>query len=439
MADSDRGSMSTSGAEGQAMHSLVARLFPLCRSITGDGVRETLRILGEHIPLTLHEVPTGTRVFDWMVPQEWVIRDAYVLNEVGERVVDFRDNNLHLVGYSIPVDREMTLQELQGHLHSMEAMPDAIPYVTSYYEPRWGFCLTHEQRQSLPDGRYRVVVDSELKDGSLTYGELVIPGASDEEVFLSTYVCHPSMANNELSGPVVTTWLAKWIASQPRRYTYRIVFIPETIGSLTYLSRHLNHLRAKVIAGFNMTCIGDDRAYSFLPSRNGGTLADRTAAKVLTDTHPEFVRYSYLERGSDERQYCAPGVDLPVVSVMRSKYRAYPEYHTSKDDLSVVTPSGLLGGFSAMRDCLELLENNRTYKSTRIGEPQLGKYGLYPTLATRDSSMLVQDTVNVLAYADGSRDLIDLSEVTRVPVNRMYPIVATLLDLGLLEEVQAGP
>lgn len=438
MGDSDSAVASAPGVDGQAMHDLARRLFPLCRSITGDGLRQTLQILGEHIPLTLHEVPSGTNVFDWTIPQEWVIRDAYILNEDGVRVVDFRDNNLHVVGYSIPVDQQLTVQELQAHLHSMEGMPDAIPYVTSYYERRWGFCLTHEQRQALPDGTYRAVIDSELKDGSLTYGELIIPGTSEEEVFLSTYVCHPSMANNELSGPVVTTWLAKWIASQPRRYTYRIVFIPETIGSLTYLSRHLDELRARVVAGFNMTCIGDDRAFSFLPSRHGGTLADRTAVKVLSDTHPDFIRYSYLDRGSDERQYCSPGVDLPVVSVMRSKYREYPEYHTSKDDLGVVTPSGLLGGFTAMRDCLELLENNRTYVSTRIGEPQLGKYGLYPTLATRDSSMLVQDTVNVLAYADGTRDLIALSEVTRIPVHRMYPIVATLLDFNLLEEVQAG-
>lgn len=438
MADSESAPAPAVSADAEAMHALVARLFPLCRSITGEGVRETLRILGEHIPLTVHEVPSGTQVFDWTIPAEWVIRDAYILDEAGERVVDFRRNNLHVVGYSTPVDQWMSLQELQGHLHSLESMPDAIPYVTSYYQRRWGFCLTHTQRQSLPDGNYRAVIDSELKDGSLTYGELIIPGSTNEEIFISTYVCHPSMANNELSGPVVTAWLAKWIAAQPRRYTYRIVFIPETIGSLTYLSRHLAHLQANVVAGFNMTCIGDDRAYSYLPSRDGGTLADRAALKVLSETHPDFIRYTYLDRGSDERQYCSPGVDLPVVSIMRSKYRAYPEYHTSRDDLTVVTPAGLQGGYEAVRDCLELLENNRVYTATRLGEPQLGKYGLYPTLATRDSSMLVQDTVNVLAYADGTRDLIELSDVTRVPVRRLYQIVATLLDFDLLEEVRTG-
>lgn len=423
---------------GQAMHELAARLFPICRSITGAGVRQTLTHLREYIPLVIHEVPTGTPVLDWTVPKEWNIRDAYIQDEHGVKVVDFQQNNLHVVSYSVPVDRVMSHEELQPHLHSLEAQPDAIPYVTSYYKEQWGFCLSHNQRKRLAPGKYRVVIDSDLRDGSLTYAELIVPGQRRSEVFISTYVCHPSMANNELSGPVVTTMLARWVLQQPRRYTYRFVFVPETIGSLTYLSRNLEVLRQNVIAGFNVTCIGDDRAYSYLPSRAGSTLADRAALAVLKGRHPQFIRYTFLDRGSDERQYCSPGVDLPVASIMRSKYREYPEYHTSLDNLELVTPSGLQGGFSALRECLELIERNAVYRTTCLGEPQLGKRGLYPALGTRDSHRHVANLLNVLAYADGSHDLIELSEILGIPVFELYPIVDQLVSAGLLEAQSEG-
>lgn len=418
---------------GEAMHALATELFPICRSLTGNGVRETLKIIGRHIPLTVHEVPSGTKVLDWTIPREWNIRDAYVLNEQGERIIDFRKSNLHVVAYSTPVDKTVSLSELQQHLFSLEDQPDAIPYITSFYEDYWGFCLPHRQRQQLAEGQYRVVVDSELSNGSLTYGELLVPGASPREIFLSTYICHPSMANNELSGPVVATFLGKWIAAAPRRYSYRVIFIPETIGSITYLSRHVAELKAKVMAGFNLTCIGDDRAFSFLPSRNGSTLADRVALHVLARTRPDFIRYSFLDRGSDERQYCSPGVDLPVVSIMRSKYREFPEYHTSLDDLAFVTPTGLAGGYAAVRDCLDYLERNRVYRATCLGEPQLGPRGLYPKFGTKESHDQVKDIVDVLAFADGTRDLTALSEVTRIPASRLQPILDRLVAEGLLE------
>jgi aminopeptidase-like protein len=417
------------------MYQLMTELFPICRSITGDGVRETLRIIQKHIPITLHEVPTGTKVFDWTVPNEWNIRDAYIADERGEKIVNFKESNLHVVGYSVPVNKRVALAELQEHLYSLETQPNAIPYVTSYYEERWGFCLPHTQRVNLKEGTYHVVIDSELRDGYLTYGELIIPGSTKEEVFLSTYICHPSMANNELSGPVVTTMLARWILEKPRRYTYRVIFIPETIGSIAYLSRNLDHMKRHVVAGFNVTCIGDDGTYSYLPSRNGSTLADKAALNVLRFEHPSFIRYSYLDRGSDERQYCSPGVDLPVASVMRSKYREYPQYHTSLDDLSFVTPAGLQGGYSVLRDCLELLEQNRHYKVTCLGEPQLGRRGLYSSIGSKESHRQVGDLLNVLAYADGTCDLIDISNIIDVPAWRLYSIVDKLVAVGLLLDV----
>jgi aminopeptidase-like protein len=419
---------------GVFMHGLMSRLFPICRSITGNGVRETLRILQSHIPLCLHEVASGTKVFDWTVPKEWNIRDAFVLDPQGRKIIDFEKNNLHVLGYAAPIDRTVSMPELQEHLYSLEGQPEAIPWVTSVYEERWGFCLTHSQRMKLLPGNYRVVIDSELKNGSLTYGELILPGTSNKEIFISTYVCHPSMANNELSGPVVATALAMWLANKPRRFTYRIVFIPETIGSIAYLSRNLEAMKRNIVAGFNLTCVGDERAYSFLPSRNGSTLADKVALNILKCKHPNFKSYSFLDRGSDERQYCSPGIDLPVVSLMRTKYREFPEYHTSLDNLELVTPAGLQGSFDLHRDCIELLERNRVYRTCCLGEPQLGKRGLYPTIATLESHRQVIDMLNVLAYADGTNDVIDISNIIQTPVRSLYPILEKLIASELLQE-----
>ena len=419
---------------GHEIHRLAQALWPLNRSITGDGVRETLRVIQRlHLPeLTIHEVPTGTRAFDWVVPREWKIRAAYIVTPDGRRICDFAENNLHVVGYSIPVDRTLSLEELNAHLHSLPDRPDAIPFVTSYYQERWGFCLTHHQRLQLQEGTYRVVIDSELFDGALTYGEVLIPGATAQEVLLSTYVCHPSMANNELSGPTVLTFLARWLRSLPaRKYTYRIVFVPETIGSITYLSRNLDWLKAHVIAGFNVSCIGDERGYSYLPSRNGGTLSDRVARHVLHWIDAGFVTYRWADRGSDERQYCAPGIDLPVASMMRSKFDKYPEYHTSLDDLvNVVTPAGLEGGYNAVRLAIETIERHCFPRVTVLGEPQLGPRGLYAQLSTPEAQVPL--ILNLITWADGTRSLIDIADECGVPVWELYPLVDQLVAHDLV-------
>ena len=421
---------------GLQMHQLMARLFPICRSITGDGVRETLRIISDIIPLTIQEVPTGTAAFDCAVPKEWNIRDAYIADENGNKIVDFRKNNLHVVGYSVPVDKWITLPELQEHLYSLPEQPNAIPYVTSYYKERWGFCISHDERAKLKDGKYHVYINSTLEEGSLTYGECLLKGETEQEVFLSTYVCHPSMANNEMSGPVVTAFIAKWLLSLPRKYTYRIIFIPETIGSITYLSRNLDTMKKNVLAGFNISCVGDDRAYSYVASRYENTLADKVASNVLSLKHPKFIKYSFLDRGSDERQYCSPGVDLPLVTLSRSKYGEYPEYHTSLDNLDIVTPEGLLGGYELIQDCINIIENNRVFRVNCYGEPQLGKRGLYPNLSTKNSGASVETMMDFIAYADGNNDLLQISNIIRKPVREIVPIAEKLLEAGLLEEVK---
>ncbi len=416
------------------MHGWAKDLYPICRSLTGDGVRATLMYLRERLrELKILSVASGTQAYDWTVPDEWSVRDAYVLDESGSRIIDFKLHNLHLIGYSDSVDQYLDLEELNKHLYSLPNQPNAIPYITSYYSRRWGFCLTHEQRERLKPGRYRAVVDSDLKPGVLNYAELVLPGKIEDEVLLSTYICHPSMANNEVSGPVVTLALARWLQSlENRRYTYRIVFVPETIGSIVYLSRNFEHLKKQVKAGFNITCIGDDRCYSYLPSRAGNTLSDRAAQHVLKYIDPKFKCYTWLDRGSDERQYCAPGVDLPIATIMRSKYGEYPEYHTSLDNLSLITPEGLQGGFNALQQAILAVEYNIRPKVTVMCEPQLGKRGLYPTLSTVTSGDEVRTMVNLISYCDGNHDLIEIAEILKEPIGRLMEILKLLKSHELI-------
>ena len=422
---------------GKIMHDWAKDLFPICRSITGGGVRETLDYIANLVQnLTIYDVKSGTKVFDWVVPDEWTMRDAYISDESGQRVVDFKKNNLHIVGYSEPVDLWLNRDELDRYLYSLPSQPDAIPYVTSYYYRQWGFCLAHRQRQELEEGLYHVVVDSDIKPGVLNYAEVVIPGESKKEVLLSTYICHPSLANNELSGPVVTTALAQWIYSlKNRRYTYRIVFVPETIGSIAYLSRNISHLKKKVVAGFNITCIGDERCYSYLPSRSKDTLSDQVATHVLRNIDYKYKRYSWLDRGSDERQYCSPGIDLPIATIMRSKYGEYDVYHTSLDYLNLVTPKGLEGGFKALKKSIEVIEKNMILKVSVFCEPQLGKRGLYQTLSRVPSSDNVRIIMDLISYCDGSKTLLDIADIINQPFWELLPLSEKLIKEGLLLKV----
>jgi len=423
----------TGPVEGQYLHDLAARLFPLHRSITGEGVRQTLGILQEHLPdLQIHEVPSGTPVLDWTVPDEWNVREAYLEDPSGKRIIDIADCNVHLVSYSTPVDVRLPLGQLQEHLHSDAEHPTAIPYVTSYYHPTWGFCLTEEQRRTLPEGEYHAVIDTTLAPGSLTYGELVIPGDCPEEVLITTYVCHPSLANNELSGPMVAVGIARWLMELPsRRYTYRFVFGAETIGAITYIAGHLDQLRSRVVAAINLTCIGDEGDYSYLASRLGNTPLDRIARRVVR-RRERAVEYSYIDRGSDERHYGMPGVDVPMISLMRTKYGAYPEYHTHLDDLTVVTPSGLQGGLDLVRDCLIALEDSEYYLATVLAEPQLGRRGLYHTMHARTVADEVLVRTHILAYADGEHSVADMAELFDISQDDVQGLLDELVEHGLL-------
>ncbi len=416
------------------MLQLAEKLFPICRSITGDGVRQTLKILkNEYDSLRIYEVPSGTRVFDWTVPKEWNIRGAYIEDSLGRRIIDFNDNNLHVLGYSVPMDCTMSLEELKKIIYTQPGQPDVIPYVTSYYQERSGFCMSENQKNALREDTYHCVIDSDLTNGSLTYGEIMIEGETAEEVLLSTYICHPSMANNEVSGPVVTIELAKWIAAlKQRRYTYRILFIPETIGAITYLSRNLDSMKANTAAGFLLSCVGDDRTYSMVETKYGDTLTDRLLKNILQYHFPDYKLYNYLQRGSDERQYNAPGVDLPVCAVCRSKYGEYPEYHTSADDLSLISEEGLQGTFDLMKKCIQALEYNHCYQVNCLCEPQLGKRGLYPTISQKGIYDDVASILDFIAYADGHNDLIDISNRIRVPIEVLIPIIEQLMEKELI-------
>jgi len=422
-------------AIGQELHGLIAELYPICRSLTGDGQRRTLDILRRHIDLTVHEVPSGTAVYDWAVPREWNIRGAYIKDAVGRKIVDFADSNLHVAGYSVPVRRRMPLAALQPHLFSLPDHPDWIPYRTSYYREDWGFCLSHRQRLEMKDGEYEVCIDSSLEDGAMSYGECFLAGERAEEILISCHICHPSLANDNLSGIAVATSLAKYLSTAPRRYSYRFLFTPGTIGSIAWLAQ--NEGRAGSIrAGLVLACLGDGGRFTYKKSRRSDALIDRAVPQALRDAGASYQTVEFSPYGYDERQFCSPGFNLPVGCLMRTPHGCFPEYHTSADNLDFVQPEHLAESFTRCREIVELLERNLTFVNLNPKcEPQLGKRGLYGSVGgaaggrNRELALLW-----VLSGSDGDNSLLDIAERSGLPFRALADAAHDLERHGLLKE-----
>jgi aminopeptidase-like protein len=415
----------------------IESVWGFFRSITGTGVRQTLLKAKELVPqLEILEVPTGTKCWDWEIPQEWVFRSAQVKSlSDGAIILDAAVNNLHVVNYSQPVNLTLTLDELQEHLISDPSIPDAIPYRTSYYGSNWGFCISENHRKTLKPGLYSVVIDSEFINGSMTFGQVYIPGKVKNEILFTTYICHPMMANNELSGPAIAIGLANHLLKTQNYYSYRILFMPETIGTIYFLSQNIDYLKCNLIAGYVLTCLGDDLAWNFMPSRNGNTLSDKVAKRSLEQLNIRYKLNSFSERGSDERQYCSPRVDLPVSSVMRSKYGSYPEYHTSKDDLTFISRKGLHESFEFFKHLILQFEDNRIPVAELFGEPMLSKRNLRSSIGGTYLNSDEQLISHLLAYADGSNDTFEMAKLFNVSVQKINSLVNFLQSHRLVKLV----
>jgi aminopeptidase-like protein len=416
------------------------KLFPITRSLTGNGVKKTLNIIQKKFPkLKIKKFKSGTKVFDWNIPEEWNVTDAYVIDKYNNRIIDFKKNNLHLVGYSIPINKNITKKELFKNLYFLKNQPKAIPYITSYYKRRWGFCISYneykilDKRYSLND-KFKVVINSNLKKkGNLNYGELILKGKSKKEILISTYICHPSMANNELSGPIVSMGLINYFKNKKLNKTLRFVFIPETIGSISYLSKNLKYLKENVIGGYNLSCIGDERQHSCMFSKYQNSPSDEAvieAYKLLKIKN--YKVYPFLKRGSDERQYNSPGIDLKISSIFRTKYGEYPEYHTSLDNFNLVTLKGCIGGFNVAKKSIEILLERIYPKCKIMCEPQMGKRGLYPTLSTKNENKLSRSYMDFLQYADGTNSLEKISNLIKLELNSVKKINSILFKNNLL-------
>ncbi len=418
---------------GKKMLNLIKRLYPICRSITGKGVRDTLKIINEHIPIKIYEIPTGTKVFDWEVPKEWNIKDAYIKDSKGKKIVDFKKSNLHLLNYSIPVHKKMTLNEIKQaygkHFFTLPKNPDWIPYVTSYYKENWGFCMTQNQYENLSEDTYEVFIDSELKNGHLTYGELIIEGNLKEEILVSTYICHPSLCNDNLSGIVLSTFLAKYLINKNLKYTYRFLFIPETIGSITWLSLNEKNI-PNIKFGFVITCVGDSGNITFKKTKNGDTNLDRATIKVLYDLFNEknYQIINFVPMGSDERQYSSPGINIPIVSIMRTQYTKYPQYHTSADAINIMNEKCLDEIFNIYIKVIDIIENDKIYMNKYSKcEPQLGKRGVYSS--SSEENLVFKWILNM---SDGKHSLLDIAIRSSISFEKIKNASDILYSKGLI-------
>jgi len=417
---------------GQELHRLAADLYPICRSLTGDGIRRTLTLIKSRIPLQMFEVSTGTALFDWTVPKEWNIRDAYIAGADGKRVVDFQQCNLHVMNYSVPVHAAMPLGELRPHLFTIPEHPDWIPYRTSYYKEDWGFCLSHNQMLALEDGDYEVCIDSTLEDGHLIYGECYLGGRSLDEVLISCHACHPSLANDNLSGLTVATYLAQFLCGRDLRYSYRFLFIPGTIGAITWLARN-RETAGRIRHGLVLTCVGDEGGFHYKKSRRGNAEIDRAVAHVLSYSGESAEILEFSPYGYDERQYCSPGFNLAVGCLMRSVWGTFPEYHTSADNLDFIRPLQLAGSLRVCAAVLDVLENNRRYRNLNpYCEPQLGRRNLYRSTGGETIGAEINARLWVLNLSDGEHCLLDIAERSGLPFSAISEAAELLCESGLL-------
>ncbi len=416
-------------------------LFPLCRSITGKGTRDTLIKIKKFFPnLKIYSIKSGTKVFDWTIPSEWNITDAYLLDKNKKKIINFSKNNLHVVGYSRPINKTFTKTQILKKIYSLPGKPNAIPYITSYYKKDWGFCANNKiknfiKKKYLNSDKFKAVIKSSFKkNGVLNYGELYIPGKSKQEILISTYICHPSMANNELSGPIVSMSLMEFFKKNKKKLnkSIRFVFIPETIGALTFLSKNLVKLKKNFIAGYNLTCLGDERMYSCMLSKYGDSVSDSSLILAFKRKKIKFKIFSFLKRGSDERQYNSPGIDLPVTSFFRSKYHEYPEYHTSLDDFKIVTKKGVFGSYNVLKQAIEIIQKNTYPKAILHGEPMLGKRGLYSRLSKNNSWKKSRQLLDFLQYSDGTNSLNQISKLTKIKRGKLNSVLNTLKKFNLI-------